>query len=944
MSKKIKATPQLLADLIARVPEGLLHKATLTKRMVVEPDVIEEARTAGWIEREGAFYYDPARVTPEQVRAFYPGVRPPIPPVKRDGTFFDAPIRDRLAAREAVLSDEDRHLINRLLPQGFVTSETLVQSPEDEARLRLLLDKKALRRMDEMIYDPLHVSETTVNAFRRSLRLEDSRQQVFEFLAVQPGSTAPRETLSEKFGRKNINDLVNAGDLVSFWVTSRKSVMPAMWVRPKKADANLAQDAAEEASRIHDEDWLPVLEAAGDLLRPGAREGITVRSKAVARTYTLSNAAKRLGAKPATLEDAAKGGLLTSVTDPEGHTRLSAQQIEAAVADPNLAAQIAGFEQIKARDIAIVTGLTAEAVRYRLQKANISRTLPTWAQIQGRWGLPSTLKEFREQLRAKKAEWRVHVREERAREDEEAQTRWQVEIERRESLRARLVAAFPTWKNDRRAQQQIILHLGPPNSGKTHDALNALAQAGSGWYLGPLRLLAFEVFDRLNARGVPCNLLTGEEHIPIPGARITAATIEMFNANISGDCVIIDEAQMLADPDRGWAWTRALMEAQAPEIHVIGPYTAESLIRKLAEAAAIPMAVQDHERLAPIRVADKPWPLYALPPRTILVAFSRRMVLFLKSELEHLRRSVSVIYGNLPPEVRRKQSDRFANGETEICVATDAVGMGLNLPADYVCFYEVEKFDGQQMRTLKPAEVQQIGGRAGRFGISASGEVGATTRYNLRTVSDLFYAEADPLVFARVAPTVEDIEMLPGILADRLQQWASLESIPDNLRGVLTMADLSEQIELARMLDEDEVRDLGLATAIKLTNAPTRETTRWYWRECATAILSTRAMPLPPSPPPQIRDDLHLEDAEHSINCADIYLWLASRREFDWFAPHEEQVRKERTEWSALIDLALLRRIDSARRCSRCNRRLPPHHAYSICDDCYHSGASWRSR
>src|SRR5207244_13594606 len=131
----------------------------------------------------------------------------------------------------------------------------------------------------------------------------------------------------------------------------------------------------------------------------------------------------------------------------------------------------------------------------------------------------------------------------------------------------------------------------------------------------------------------------------------------------------------------------------------------------------------EHERLTPLEIAETPWGLKHLPPRTILVAFSRQVVLGLKSELERLDRTVSVVYGNLPPEVRRKQADRFANGETEICVATDAVGMGLNLPADQVCFWELEKFDGKQMRMLTAAEAHQIGGRAGRYGLSNTGRV-----------------------------------------------------------------------------------------------------------------------------------------------------------------------------------------------------------------------------
>src|SRR5260370_42336236 len=121
----------------------------------------------------------------------------------------------------------------------------------------------------------------------------------------------------------------------------------------------------------------------------------------------------------------------------------------------------------------------------------------------------------------------------------------------------------------------------------------------------------------------------------------------------------------------------------------------------------------------------------------MVVGLSREIVLGLKVELERMGRSVSVVYGNLPPEVRRRQAARFAAGETEICVATDAVGMGLNLPADNVCFYELEKFDGKDVRTLTTNEVRQIGGRAGRYGLSQEGLIGALTANNVTRVHEL---------------------------------------------------------------------------------------------------------------------------------------------------------------------------------------------------------------
>jgi ATP-dependent RNA helicase SUPV3L1/SUV3 len=453
-------------------------------------------------------------------------------------------------------------------------------------------------------------------------------------------------------------------------------------------------------------------------------------------------------------------------------------------------------------------------------------------------------------------------------------------------------------------------------------------------------LLAYEIFDRLNDAGVKCSLLTGEEYIPVDGAQITAATIEMFNPVTSGNCVVIDEAQMLADADRGWAWTRAMMESKAPEMHLIGPPTVRILMEVLASAAEIAYEVVEHKRLTPIRVAEKHFTLESLPDHTILVAFTRRGVLDLKTKLERLGRSVSVVYGSLPPEVRRRQADRFANGETEICVATDAVGMGLNLPADVVCFYEIEKFDGRTVRRLLPSEVRQIGGRAGRYGYSQAGLITTTNKHHLRHIREMHDTEPEILTHARVAPTVDDLSLIPGNLSEQLTQWAELESIPDELRAVITTAELAERVELAKMLSDEQIEQLGLASALQLVNAPSRKSTRSYWLQCAYMILEGYQIPEPPEAPVPIQDSEDLEGAEYAIACADIYLWLARRKEFQDFCGAYDDVREARREWSLSIDQALLQKLDTARRCATCGKVLPSRHRYRICDSCYFENRS----
>lgn len=682
----------------------------------------------------------------------------------------------------------------------------------------------------------------------------------------------------------------------------------------------------------NDEAWRNLLPLCGDALRdPQAKQSgkkVSAQAQVDARSYTRKQAAKLVGLNAATLNLAAKELALDSFRDPNGSLRFPVCTFRPTAEDHDLREMIAGYEALRPLDLQAALSIDERTLRAWLRQAGITDKPVLWRDVRGLWTLPETYAEFR-QLSAdagrKSPRRRRRGGRRRARKKQNATSK----------LRNRLIDAFPKWHYSYRERQQIYLHIGAPNSGKTHDALQALKEAGSGWYLAPLRLLAYEIFDRLNEEGVACSLLTGEEYIPVEGAKLTAATIEMFNPVNSGECVIVDEAQMLADADRGWAWTRAMMESAAPEMHIIGPPTARGLIEVLAAAAEIPCEVIEHQRLAPIAVSQKHHTLETLPPYTILVAFSRHAVLELKMKLERLGRAVSVVYGSLPPEVRRRQAERFAAGETEICVATDAVGMGLNLPADVVCFYDTEKFDGKNDRVLYPSEVQQIGGRAGRFGLSKTGLISATSKQELQTIRELYDQEAPTLSFARVAPTVDDLRMIPGSLAEQLGQWAALESIPQALRAVITTADLDERIELAKMLADDEIEKLGLANALQLVNAPARKTTRNYWLDCAYMILEGYQIPLPPEAPEPIDNSADLEATELSIACADIYLWLSRRKEFSHFCEAHAQVREERREWSLSIDEALLRNLDMARRCRSCGATLPARHRYRICDRCF---------
>ncbi len=923
---RLEPTPELIAAVLQRIPEGLLRNDLLCQRIRLDRSNSDQM-IGELVGRDGEYWYDRTRLTLEQVRELVLWARPVYPETSTSGLT----IVEQIAARQQEFADDPSQPIWAQLAQtpGYATPEELAPTPDMLPLLDTLFTAGDLRRSENIVYDPLRISIRSARLIAARTRLAPAREQLIAFLREQPGETARQDDLYTRFGKAVITELLESDEFHPFHMKSSASGRPTTWVRMGGSDPAAAQKAAETALSGS---WETALQKSGNVVRPGAKDGKTARLRVLARTYTLNSAAQRLSIRQQTIERAIREDRIAAFEDPEGRLRLPADTVEGALNNPEYAEYITAYETVRIHDIALVTGMNDSTLRRRMQKAGIRTMEPRWGQVRGQWDLPDTFHEYRTLLNQMVEENRVERREQQRRMEEERE----MEREQRNELRARLVAAFPTWRHEGRADQQITLHVGPPNSGKTHAALEALVSAGSGWYLAPLRLLAFEIFDRLNQRGIPCNLLTGEEHIAIPGAQITAATVEMFNAHDGSECVIIDEAQMLADADRGWAWTRALMEAESPEIHIIGPQTAQSLIQRMADSAAIPIQVMEHERLTPIEISERHWPLSEMPPRTILVAFSRQLVLQLKTELERMKRSVSVVYGSLPPEVRRKQADRFANGETEICVATDAVGMGLNLPADHVCFYEVEKYDGRNTRVLLPSEVQQIGGRAGRFGLSTAGLIGATNKRDLKIVRQLYYEPAAILTHARVAPTVEDLELIPGTLSDKLRQWASLQSIPDSLRGAIQTADMSERIELASMLTEREVKLLGLAAALKLVNAPTRKDSRSYWYQCTRAILTDKSLPFPPVAPRQITNTIELDSIEYSVACADIYLWLSQRLEFSAFAPYANDVRQMRTEWSLQIDGALLRRINTMRRCTSCGEPLPLHHRFSICDNCYH--------
>ena len=238
----------------------------------------------------------------------------------------------------------------------------------------------------------------------------------------------------------------------------------------------------------------------------------------------------------------------------------------------------------------------------------------------------------------------------------------------------------------RAIQRKIHLHVGPTNSGKTYHALKRLETASSGIYAGPLRLLAHEVYSRLNALGKPCNLITGDERVEVAGEQVNMAscTVEMVPVNQDVEVAVVDEIQMIGNDNRGWAWTQAVLGLKAQELHLCGEERAVPLITELAAAMGDQLEIHHYERLSPLMAMSTSLngDLRKLRKGDCLVVFSRMQIHSYRKDIENLTgKRVAVVYGSLPPEIRAQQAKLFndPDNDYDFLVASDAIGMGLNL-------------------------------------------------------------------------------------------------------------------------------------------------------------------------------------------------------------------------------------------------------------------------
>jgi ATP-dependent RNA helicase SUPV3L1/SUV3 len=357
--------------------------------------------------------------------------------------------------------------------------------------------------------------------------------------------------------------------------------------------------------------------------------------------------------------------------------------------------------------------------------------------------------------------------------------------------------------------------LGPTNTGKTHRAVERMLSHASGMIGLPLRLLAREVYDRVTARigENAVALVTGEEKRVPRRPRYWVCTVESMPVSREVDFLAVDEIQLVAHRQRGHTFTDRLLHARGRlETWFLGSETARPLVGELLPTAGI----HRDPRLSRLSYSGV-HSLGSLPPRTAVVAFSVEDVYAIAERLRRRHGGTAVVLGALSPRTRNAQVAMYQAGEVQHLVATDAIGMGLNLDVDRVVFAALQKFDGRELRPLEPAELGQIAGRAGRY--TRDGTFGT-----LRSPHGS--AGPGPVLPPRVVEAIESHRFAPSrraIWRNADLDFSSLEALVQSLRqrprhGRLQLVERCEDFEVLLQLSRhDDVRDRAVgAEAIAL--------------------------------------------------------------------------------------------------------------------------------
>ncbi len=497
-----------------------------------------------------------------------------------------------------------------------------------------------------------------------------------------------------------------------------------------------------------------------------------------------------------------------------------------------------------------------------------------------------------------------------------------------------LVALNPRdeYPEARAMKRHFTIHIGGTNTGKTYAGFQRLKSAPTGVYLAPLRLLALEAQEILLDAGVACSLTTGEEEDRQEDDTHVAATAEKLDLKARYDVAVVDECQMIEDSQRGYAWTRAILGVLAPEVHLCTAPQAKELLIRIIKSCGDTYEIQEHQRKTPLICMNRTVDYDSIQPGDALITFSKVGVLSTAEDLRQRGMKPAIIYGALPYATRRKQVEGFLSGQMQYVVATDAIGMGLNLPIRRIIFMETEKFDGVERRSLKPEEIQQIAGRAGRYGMYDKGFVGAME--NLTAIREGLETVVPPLTYAVVG--FSDLVLaVDHDLLEVLEVWNRMPTVEPYRK-----LDVSRYITVISRLREHGFR-LSKELELRAGNIPYDETDpvldelfrkllqAWYdGNEINRPELEEKA-----------QGQYTLPELEEYCRKLDLYFSFSKNFgcpvDLDDLSDKRAQVAEE-------INRILLHNLkNNIRFCGRCGAALPLHQSGRLCNACFQKMRRW---
>ena len=483
------------------------------------------------------------------------------------------------------------------------------------------------------------------------------------------------------------------------------------------------------------------------------------------------------------------------------------------------------------------------------------------------------------------------------------------------------------YEEARAMKRHFLLHIGETNTGKTHASIERLMDAESGVYLAPLRLLALEIQDKLNSQNIACSLLTGEEEDIINYAYHVSSTIEKLQLGTPYEVCVIDEAQMIADKQRGWAWTRAILGVLAPEVHICMAPEALDIVIKLIKDCNDTYEIIKHTRDTELVFEDKPFNLNKdVKKGDALVVFGKKKALAVSAQLLNNNIKTSIIYGSLPYSTRKKQFERFLDGETEVLVTTDAIGMGINLPIKRIVFLETRKFDGVSLRKLYVSEIKQIAGRAGRRGIYDKGYVTSMSDRDL--IKGALNTETNKIkkCYIPVPDSLLDINI---DIIDALKTWSTMP-----VKGHYEKTDVTMIIYLLNRLKKLNI-EASKEDLLKMATIPFEENNKTVcalWEEYCRMYSQGAVNLKKPVLKRNVSSKKELDNLEDYYKSLELNYSFG--KNFNMMINNRYISLEKEDTANKINELLLTKLLDHERVCSICGKKLPWDCASDKCRVC----------